>query len=150
VPALAALATAAFAAEPTAVYVGPKPSSAAPTEYLTVAFDPSNDGDGVESEQVISELGNRWVDERGDVTCTLTAWTGGTDSAALVARVDHLLDLLDAALAANPSLGVLVPGAEDGSFARVLGRLTLRQESTASGAIVRQTFTVHYSTLMTG
>lgn len=149
VPALGAVITAALAAEPTTVYVGPKPTSDSPTEYVTVAFDPGGDTDWVTTDQEISDLGNRWVDESGDVICSATAWSGDSDTTGLLARVDDLIDLIDAALKANPTLsGVLVNGAKDGSYARVLGKGSMRPASTADGAIVRQTFTVHYSTLL--
>jgi hypothetical protein len=148
VPALVTLATTALA--PTVVYHGPKPSSAAPTEYLCVAFNPEG-GNGVVTAQVASALGNRWVDESGDVICSLTAWSGGSDTDALLARVDDLLDLLDAALKANPTLGgVLVGGADDGSYARVLGAGAYESTGDTQGVAARLTFTIHYSSLLAG
>lgn len=145
VPALVGVFTTALAAEPTKVYGGPKPTSANAREYVLVAFNPEPDGNGVETEQDISDLGNRWVDEQGTVQCSVTCWSGSTDPAPLLARCDTLLDLLDAALVADPTLGGVIYA---GYFARILGAASLRQESTADGAIVRLGFTVTYSTLL--
>lgn len=147
-PALVALVTTAVA--PTTVYGGPKPTSDTPAEYVTVGFDPNNpDTDGVVTDQDVSPMGNDWVDERGDVTCGITVWSGDSDATALVQRADDLLDLIDAALKANPRLGgVLVNGSSDGSKARVLGRGSLRQVSLSNGAAAVQTFQIHYSSLL--
>jgi hypothetical protein len=146
-PALVALVTAAVT--PTKVYGGPKPINDTPTEYVTVGFDPANpDTDGVTTDQDISTMGNDWVEETGDVTCAVTVWTGGTDTAPLIQRADDLLDLIDAALKADPHLGgVLVPASNK---ARVLGKGALRQASTANGAVAVQTFTIHYTQLLVG
>lgn len=149
-PALVAVWTAALAAESATVYGGPKPTSATALEYVTVGFDPTGDGEGVTTNQVISDLGNRWIDESGDVVCSVTVSSGGDDLVGLLARADDLFDLCDAALVADPTLGgVLTPGAGDGGYARVLGAGGLEQSSGAQGSAVRLTFTAHYSTLLT-
>ena len=148
-PALGVLVTTAVS--PTRVYVGPKPTSENAREFLCVGFDPDGTGDGVTTDQTISPMGNDWVDESGDVTCTVVCWSGSTDTAPLLARADDLLDLVDAALKADPRLGgVLVNGAADGSKARVLGRGGMQLSSAARGASARLTFTIHYSTLLVG
>jgi hypothetical protein len=152
VPALVAVFDAALAAEPTIVYAGPQPTSENAEEYVTVGWDPEG-GEGVTSDQEPSDMGNRWIDESGDVIGSVTCWSGDTDDEAvptLLARCDDLLDLLDAALAADPTLGgVLVGGADDGSYARVLGRAGMTPTTDQNGTAVRITFTTHYSTLLT-
>lgn len=147
VPVLASVFATALAAEPTVVYGGPKPSGDSPTEYLAVGWEP--DGDGVVSDRGLSSMGNRWVDESGDVTCTLVVWSGDDDTAPLLARAGALFALLDAALLSNPALsGALIAGANDGSYARTLGQVRVRPESTTAGAVVRVAFTIHYSSLL--
>lgn len=151
IPALTTVLTTALAAQTgTLVFTGPKPTADYAQEYLTVGFDPSGDGPGVDSDQRVSALGNRWIDESGDITCSITCWSGDDDTAPMLARADIILDIVDAALAANPTLsGVLVGGADDGSYARVLGKASYAPAVGTDGAIVRLTFTIHYSTLLT-
>jgi hypothetical protein len=144
VPALASLFTSALAAEPTLVYAGPKVTSEHAKEYVEVAHDP--DGEAVVTDQQVSDLGNRWIDESGDVTCRVVVWSGDGDAAPLLARADDLFDILDVALAADPRLGGVI---SSGNFARALGSVSLAQVSDSTGVKVTLTFTVHYSTLLT-
>ncbi len=142
VPALVSVFTTALS--PVVVYSGPKPTADYAQEYLCVAFDPEG-AEAVTTEQEISPMGNRWVQEDGTVTCSITCWSGDDDFAALLVRADDLLDLADAALVANPTLGVL----SSGNFARVLGRTSMTQTSDGTGSLVRLAFTVTYSSLLT-
>ena len=145
VPALVSVFTTALAAEPTSVYSGPKPTAEHAKEYVCVAWDPEG-GDSVTTAQDESDMGNRWIDEAGEVTCSVTCWTGDTDTAPLLARADDLLDICDASLVANPTLGgvLLAP-----YHARVLGRTALAQVGASTGVSVRLSFTVRYATLLT-
>lgn len=145
VPALSTVFRAALSGQPyTSVYTGPKPTGENAQEYVCVAYDPEG-GAGVDTEQEISPMGNRWVAETGTVTGQVVAWSGDDDVETLLARCDDLLDILDAALAANPSLGVL----SSGNYARVLGRTSMTPVSDQNGVKVSLAFTVTYSTLLT-
>jgi hypothetical protein len=146
VPAVNAVFTAALASQPyVSVYTGPKPNSEYATEYVTVGYDPEG-SPGVDTEQVISPMGNRWIEEQGNIQCQVVCWSGEDDTGTLLARADDIFDLLDAALAANPSLtGVL----SSGNFARVLGRASMTPVSDQNGVRVTLSFTVNYSTLLT-
>ena len=146
VPALVSTFTTALAAETgVEVYSGPRPVIADALEYVTVGWDPEG-APGVTTDQELSDLGNRWVEETGEAVCSVTCWSGDDDMPALLARCDDLLDTLDASLAADPRRGGVLA---QGHFARVLGRGGLEQAADGNGYSVRLTFTVRYSTLLT-
>jgi len=149
VPALTAAIDAALPG--VKVYHGPKPTSEQPSEFVTVAFDPEGVGDGVNTEQTAAAVGNLWVSESGDVTCSITCWTGNGTADTLLQRADDLYDLIDVALRADRYLGgVLVAGASDDiNGARAFGHGGWSPRSTDTGIVGRLTFTVRYATLLT-
>jgi len=59
----------------------------------------------VNTEQTAAAVGNLWVSESGDVTCSITCWTGNGTADTLLQRADDLYDLIDVALRADRYLG---------------------------------------------
>jgi hypothetical protein len=146
VPALTTVISTALAGQQfVSVFSGPKPTADPAQEYVTVAYDPEG-GPGVLTDQEVSDMGNRWIEEEGSVTCQIVCWSGEDDTAALLARADDLLDLIDAGLVANPTLSGIL---SSGNYARVLGRSSMTPVSDQAGVRVSLAFTVSYSTLLT-
>lgn len=74
--------------------------------------------------------------ESYDVMCLASSWTGDTDMAARRARTDEMLEILRAALRADPTMGGVVMRAR-------LATLSLDQFQASNGCEVISLFTVH-------
>lgn len=133
------------------VYDGPSRQKTPPKRFVLVGSDGGETGmgdgdeDGAVIEQSPSSMGNGWRDERGEITCAAWAWSGDTDLAPLRTAITAMVDVAEAALAGDRSLGGLLvpPGMAEFSGLRI------REAQTSKGAVVRALFTVSYGALLT-
>lgn len=126
------------------VYDGPTVTSGTEKVFVLVGST-GEDDDAATTDLSLSNLGNRWDDESGEIVCSAWATSGSTDIPALRVTAAALVEACRDAVNASPRLGVLPTG----YIARVAGRVALRQSQTSKGAAVRFTFTVTYSSLLT-
>lgn len=129
------------------VYDGPAPTQPNIGEsYALVGNDgdPTNpDTDAASTDRDWSSLGNRWVQETGEVVCCVAATSGDTDITVVRARAFALFALLEAALLADPTLGGLTFG-EPASIPST----RLRQTQNSQGCAARLVFVVRYQALL--
>lgn len=126
------------------VFDGPKPEAVNQPRYVLVGSDGEGD-DGASADLEPSGTGpGSWWDERGEVVCSAWSHYGGRD--VTTCRTQALADAEAclAAVHADRSLTGLLntPGATTSG-------VTVSARQTSSGAIVRVTFTVAYTALVT-
>lgn len=129
------------------VYDGPQPVSPSSKQFVIVGGSETAGNDGIEAESMVSRssMGNGELrDEQGAVTCSVWSWGGSTWSRDMRETALALLDECEAAVRADPSLGVLKP-----PFFAEFNSARIRQEQTSSGFLVRAVFAVTYTNLLT-
>ena len=117
------------------VYNGPVVTGDAPTTFVTVGFVPGEDFGG--SYEQDRGLGDMPI-ETGAIRSELVCSDGGTDMPAVEARAFDLIDALQAAVDADPTLGVLPQGSTS-SLA-----VDVQPSQTTGGAVQRLTVTLTY------
>ncbi|MGW4426380.1 hypothetical protein [Streptosporangium sp. NPDC004631] len=138
--------TAAIAAaagmERVRVLDGPAVTAETDTELVYVGWDGDPDGDGqaVEATQDWAGIGARARDETLQVTCSVIVWSGDTAMRPRRDRCYAILGVLEAALRADPSLGLPPP------TVAALAAGNLWQAQTSAGAEVRVVFAVAVKT----
>lgn len=103
------------------------------------------DDDGCSVSQARSKVGNNWRDETGSITCAAWAWNGGSAFGPLRTTVSGIVDVIEAALQADRSLGQLLVPPGNAEFTD----LRFAEQQTKKGAVVRAVFTVSYTALLT-
>jgi hypothetical protein len=133
----------------TTVFDGPMTRTTPPSSFLLVGTDGGDDSggadeDGAVATQQLSSLGNNWRDEVGEVICAAWVWSGDTAFPALRTTAKAIVDVAEALVLADRTLGgvVVPPGFAEFTAWR------LREVQTSKGAFVRASFTVSYSALI--
>lgn len=129
---LAALATLAASATGSNVIVG-EALAGQPADYIAIGY--SDQSPGIVNTQTIADYALRSSMEEFDVIGVVYGRDGGEDLTATADRAYALLDLIDAALLANPRLGETCMLAQ-----RTTSELRL---SRGDGALAALAFTVH-------
>lgn len=142
---IVAVAAAFDAALAVPVYDGPQVTAGSIASFVLVGST-GEDEDAATTDLDLSSMGNLWDDESGDIACSAWAQSGGATIQSLRVTAATLVESCRDALTANPTLGGVLP---PGWMARVQGRVALRQSQTSKGPVVRFTFNVTYSTLLT-
>lgn len=126
------------------VYDGPKPEAVNKPQFVVVGSS-GDDEDGAAADLTPSDTGpGGWLDETGEIICSAWSWSGGTDVATRRSEALSLAESCLSALHADRTLGglLVVPGA-------VTSTLRYEARQPESGAIVRVSFTVAYTALIT-
>ena len=132
------------AAVTSVVYDGPKPEAVNQARYVLVGSD-AEDESGATADLSPSDTGpGNWWDEFGEVVCSAWSHYGGTDIATCRTQALSDAEACIAAVHADRSLNGLLntPGATTSAVS-----VSARQSQT--GALVRVTFTVAYTALIT-
>lgn len=124
----------------TTVFDGPPLTSDIPTDYVIVGATDDPDEDSGDIRADWSGLGAQKRKEESDVTCCVVAWTGDDNLKATRDRALAVLDNVAAAMKADHSLGVLLPG-----WAHITSAVP-RQRRNTNGTYFRLVFTVSYQT----
>lgn len=132
------------------VFDGPMRPSAAKKTWVIIGSDGGDDGgggdeDGAVARQTASRLSPPWRDEAGEITCSVWSWGGDTSYVKHRATVSRIVDLCEASLVADRTLGGLLKPSDIAEF----GDLRVLEFQAKSGAVVRAAFTVAYRTLIT-
>jgi hypothetical protein len=131
---------------------GPLTASTPPKAFVLVGSDGGEDGygardDGASVRQRRSKLGpGGWRDEDGAVVCSVWAWDGNRRFDRLRVKVRELVDLCEAAVAADRSLDGLLTTPPAGAE---LTELAFREDQFTKAAVVRATFTIAYTAVLT-
>lgn len=139
--ALPATATAADAV----VFDGPLPTESRPFRFVLVGSTGEDDDDFTTDDEVSAMGPGNWHEETGSVACSAWAWSGSGDIAALRAQALDLYEACRDAVAANRTLGGVLP--VNGLAQVTAGRG--RQVQTSNGPLCRVVFTVTYRTVQT-
>jgi hypothetical protein len=124
---------------PQFVYDGPPVTGDAPFAYATVGYALNRDGAGSFSQ---TRAGNGFqVEESGSVQCELVTLTGDADLASMRVQGFALIDVLDASLRADQTLGVLAPASTCSLSVDVI------PEQSTAGAVQRLAFSIDYFTV---
>jgi hypothetical protein len=124
---------------PQFVYDGPPVTGDVPTSYATVGYV-LNEVSAGSFSQTRSGDGFR-VEETGGIRCELVTSTGDTDLATVRAQAFALMDVLEQAIRADQTLGVMAPASTAALTVDVVP-----SQSTA-GAVQRLPFTLDYFTV---
>ena len=117
------------------VYNGPVVTGEAPTEFFTVGFVPGEDfGGSYEQDRGLGDV----PQEVGTVRSELVCSSGDTDMVTVEARAFALVDALQAAVDADPTLGVMRSGSTSALSVDV------QPQQTTAGAVQRLVVTVSY------
>jgi hypothetical protein len=114
-----------------------------PPAYVVVGW--AEDADDSVVTLDVSDMGNRWDDEAGEIQCAAYSWAGNGTLAQHGVIAAGLVDGCRAALLASPTLGgVLVA-----PYSACITRVTRVRQQTDGGPVVRYGFTITYATLLT-
>jgi hypothetical protein len=131
----------------TQVFDGPRPRSTAPKKYLVVGVNGIDEAEaGIRSTQVQSSLSGDWREEAGEIDCTAVAWDGGDDMTKIRADVESMVDICEAAVVADRTLGGILT--LNHSLAETT-RVDVREQRTDKGPFVECVFTISYATVLT-
>jgi hypothetical protein len=113
-----------------------------PPAYVVVGW--AEDGDDSVVTLDVSDMGNRWDDEAGQVECVAYSWAGNGTLAQHGVIASGLVDQCRAALLADPTLGgvLLAP------YEAHLSRVSRVRQQTDGGPVVRYGFSVTYANLL--
>lgn len=141
----AALKTTFTAAVPAATVVDAADLLGDDPQQLVQVGELGETGDTATASREISDMGNNWDEEAGDVPCRISVWTGNTDPVAPRATCEALLTACVAAVRADRTLGGLLtsPG-----LARI-SAVRLREGQTKRGVLIEAGFTVSYTAVLT-
>lgn len=89
---------------PTTQVIDGAPINNLQAEWVAIGYSSLN-GDAVTNVQTIGDAALRSGRESYDITSEINAWNGSTDTSTLRARVFELLDIVEAALVADKTLG---------------------------------------------
>lgn len=123
---------------------GPTPTDP-PAEFILVGSSGDDDEDVATTDREWAPEGNRWIEETGEVVCSIWVQSGDTDLVGRRARQDELFDACEAAVLADPTLGGLCNWKEPA----FIPRTRLRQNQANSGSLARLIFSVRYQALLT-
>lgn len=104
-----------------------KPVTAETPDWIAIGYDPSSE-EAVEFERSWAQLGQQRQEEDYSILCTLRSGSGDQALAARRLAAFALLDIVSAAVAADPTLGGAV------RVAAVFGAGSLNQAETGTGA----------------
>lgn len=112
-------------------------------DFILVGSTGDADEDAATVERDWSAMGNRWIEETGEVVCSIWAQSGDTDLSAQRTRLATMFAACEAALLTDPTLGGLL--FRDPVSIPVS---RLRQQQTTAGAVVHLIFTVRFQALL--
>lgn len=129
-------------AAPVQVNDGPIPAQQLPAEVVIVGDNADDDDDAPSafSDRGWAGLGAKKRDETGEIQCAVITQTGDGTFKAIRDRAFALLELLEVALTADPTVG----GATGTPGWAYITAGPLRETLTPQGAVVRIPFTVSY------